>query len=352
MGFWQGMTVQQRTHFVVAVLGAEHDLSKYGESFFTTAHLAIVGYVLKRYPAITNWRQLRRALIDVMRTRPPEIHPELLRHGGQVLGATERMCELEILNATAAPSGSPDFLRDEIDVTDLFTRQEVHFYHLPVSRGSEFARSLGHLIARALIAAAENTARRRQMFLIIDEFQALSSGVLSNFLSQSRSLNIGVILANQFPAQITDKVILGNLIDGARFRQWFGLGLETQEWFSRHSGQRIDHLNSWTISDGPTGRTVSQSIQELLLPHFSVNDLKRITADPALSIYELVRGTLEVPSTGFPEVVQSFYTISKGEYERRKLAGWPDGSATIRQRPLEIAGPDEFPARPDSFEDY
>lgn len=346
MRFWETMSARQRAQYILAIGGVENDLAKYGEGFFTTACGELAAYLFENCEPIRDFVDCANRLEHIFQVKPVTIPGELLRHGAHIVGAARRLSGIEALNAGSANESDAVFA-NRIDFADLFQTQQVHYYHLPASRGGQLAGEVSRAICRGVTSAAEALRNRGQTFFFIDEFGEASSSMLNTFLSQSRSLNIGVTLSNQSIDQISDKTVLANVVNGTRIRQWFGFGPDTQLWFEARSGKRIDHLRSITKSDKPFEGSTSITLSETLVPYLSVNDLKRITADPTLSVLESVRDDGLTHTGGLPQVVRTRYTISETEYHRRQNAEWPVDPGTVLQRqPVDDIHLNERPPTP------
>lgn len=349
MEFWSRLTPRQKAQFLLAATGVEHDLASFGKGFFTTANAEVLSYVFENHEPIQNLAHCAERLCHVMQVRPNVIPDDLLRHAGHIVGAIHRLAELDALNVTEG-AATPQVFQQRIDFSGPFKRQEIHFYHLPFGVGSGLAAELARMLCRGLTTAAALLPRRHQTFIALDEFSVMQSHALNHFISQSRSLDIGVILANQTVGQIQDQTVLSNLTDGTRFRQWFGFGLEIQPWFESRSGKRIDYLESRTLSDGGVASNMSVNLSEQVVPHLSINDLKAVTSDPALSVVEVARDGGPIVTRGIPRVVRTQFTCSKAEYERRKRALWPSEPGTFIQSRHDNPPPaDDTPRRPDAY---
>lgn len=327
MKSWGSLTLSEQVETILRMLGASHDRAAWGKGYYTTANETLVQLALTASPDISTFGELSQALSLAARSKSTAVPQSLLRDGSHVVGAVRRFADLEILNATER-THSQDIMDAAIDFAAPFRAQEVHFYQLPVARLGSHAAELARLVCNGYPSSAEQVPakKRRQMVVIVDEFHCLDSGegkTLESFLTQSRSLDIGVVLANQTPGQITNPLIAANVMNGTRFRQCFGLGPSDMLAFEASSGRRIEELRAQAVRDDGISLTISDQLTETIQPHINVNQLRQVTADPTLSICELVRGTTSFPSDGMPYINRSMFNIDEQEYKRRKNAPWP-----------------------------
>jgi hypothetical protein len=189
---------------------------------------------------------------------------------------------------------------------------------------------MARLAVYSLLTAAKSVAQaeRKQVFLFIDEFQRIVANNLELFLQQARSMNIGVILANQTLGDLkTGGVdLIPTVRANTRFRQIFSASdLVEQEEIIKTSGETTVWNRSFSRNlNAVLGPTGSMSLGETITPRLRVNDVLLASDHPQQSIVHIRRGKGYAQFGGMPFVMTSAYHITADEHERRKRAPWPD----------------------------
>src|SRR6185436_357037 len=99
--------------------------------------------------------------------------------------------------------------RSRIDFREFLDRKKILLAKLPVGAiGEDAARLLGGLLVTSLqLAAMERRRRRPEFWLYVDELQHFANDSLSTLLSESRKFGVGVVLANQYLAQMPEPTL-------------------------------------------------------------------------------------------------------------------------------------------------
>ena len=181
-----------------------------------------------------------------------------------------------------------------------------------------------------LLTTATLTPQRRQVYLMIDEFQRVAAHNVDAILQIARSMNVGVILANQSMLDLKREDLIPVVETNCRYRQWYAISSpEEQERLSKGSGETVDLMHSATVStqrDGfDTRTTVSHSSNQFVAPRLSTNDIKLASDDPRKSIVLVTRGAGYSQFGGMPVVAESDFHITEEEFLRRKQMPWPAG---------------------------
>ena len=179
-----------------------------------------------------------------------------------------------------------------------------------------------------LLTTATLTSQRRQVYLLIDEFQRVAAHNVDTILQIARSMNVGVILANQSMLDLKREDLIPVVETNCRYRQWYAISSpEEQERLSKASGETIDLLHGASVStqrDGfETRTTVNHSSSQFLAPRLSTNDINLASDDPRKSIVLVTRGSGYSQFGGMPVVAESDFHISEAEFLRRKQMPWP-----------------------------
>ena len=117
---------------------------------------------------------------------------------------------------------------------DVMDSGKLLFVKLPQGRIGEINVGLlgmiviGKLVLSALSRDDISESERRDYYLYLDEFQNFTTDSISKILSEARKYRLGLILAHQYSAQLTDSIrgaVLGNVGTAFSFR----VGIEDAE---------------------------------------------------------------------------------------------------------------------------
>ena len=247
------------------------------------------------------------------------------------LRVTVRMlADMDALNVVGGSGVGDSRLAAAIDFTQVFrTPQTLHF-RLPLSQGPLMSSEIGMLALHALINSAAFVGRERkvQTFVFIDEFQRIVGSNLAPILEQARSMNVGLILANQSMASLKHgmKLDLTDAItQNTRLRMDFSVvAPDEQARYSRASGTQVVTLRGVQqtpgfFGDAETGYTRREQEQ----PRLTTNDLILATDHAERAVLHLRRGADYAQFGGFPIIVDTTYSMSAAEAVRRDRTAWP-----------------------------
>lgn len=347
------LSLYQRTDILTASLGLQYG-TDYGRGFFSDANAEMLFHALKARPeGISSFVELAAVLRE---KAPFRDVPEDLRTAGSHLNAIiNRLADTKALNATPRDGCPESAIANAIDMPEVFRTPQVLYFHLASAIGMASTAEIARLALYSLLTAAKTAqGERTQVYLVIDEFQRIVSNNLELFLQQARSLNIGVILANQTLGDLktADVDLIPTVRANTRFRQIFAASdLVEQEEIIKTSGETTVFSRAWSQYLGNVlGASGTFSLTETLSPRLRVNDVLLATDHPQQSIVQVRRGQGYAQFGGFPFVMTSAFHITQDEYERRKRAPWPDRDGeTIRPTlaaPGMASGPMPAPAPP------
>lgn len=264
---------------------------------------------------------------QVLSTKSRELHQEIRKAGVHVQEVMKRLAQCVPLNATQESSADPLVAEQAIDLSHAFLSPQFLYFHLSATLSPSGAPEIGRLVNYMLLAAATQTTRKHQVFLVIDEFQRMVAGNLEYMLQLARSMGVGVILANQSMEDLKKSTV--NLIpaieSNCRLRQYFSISsTEDRDRIIQNSGETVDieyGRNSTPLNNGEWLSSYSES--ERVVPRLSKNDILHTSDHPSRSILQINRGDGYAQYGGFPVIIQSTYHISKAEYDRRRQTPWP-----------------------------
>lgn len=336
------LTPYQRTDVFAAALGLQYGVD-YGRGYYSDANSEMLFRALKSRPGgVRSFAELAA----VLRERAPfRDVPADLRAAGSHLGAVvNRLADARALNATPG-DGCPDrAAAAAIDMPDVFRTPQVVYFHLASAVGMASTAEIARLALYSLLTAAKTAqGPRTQVYLFIDEFQRIVSDNLELVLQQARSLDVGVILANQTLGDLkaVDADLIPTVRANTRFRQIFAASdLVEQEEIVKTSGETTVYSRAWSQYLGNAlGASARLSLTETLSPRLRVNDVLLATDHPQQSIVQIRRGDGYAQYGGFPFVMTSSFHIGRDEYERRKRAPWPERDGETIRPTLEPEGP-------------
>lgn len=325
---WKSLSLFQRTDVLCGALGLTYG-TDYGRGFFSSANAAVLHATLKATPDIGSFAELvDRIAFVTSRPKAHGLNDGQTDAGNHVRMIADRLAAFKPLNIT--PQHTPNFyaFQQAMDPAQLFRRQEIFYFHLSTTLGPGSSPEIARLAMFMLLTTATLTQNRRQVYLMIDEFQRVAAHNVDAILQIARSMNIGVILANQSMLDLKKDELVHVVEANCRYRQWYAISSpEEQQRLSKASGETIDLLHSESVSrqrDGfETRTTTTCGSSQFIAPRLSVNDIKLASDDPRKSIALVTRGAGYSQFGGMPVVVESDFHISEQEFMARKNAPWP-----------------------------
>ncbi len=288
---------------------------------------------------------------------------ELRRAAAHAEATVSRLSQCESLSPSQQ-FVSPESIEHAIELSDVFLKPQVLYFSFPSALGTTYSASIARLVLYSLLSAAKFVGPdRTQVYLFIDEFQRIVAHNLELILQTARSMNIGVILANQSLKDLDTpgSNLMSTVRTNTRFKQVFAASdLFEQQELVQGAGETVILSRSWTGYLGAgflPGGLASAAGTETVTPRLRPNDILLATDDPFQSIVCIRRGKDYAQFGGMPFVMTSAYHITPKEYEDRRKAPWPDRpgethTAKLREpkpRPVEqYPDPDDwlFPKKP------
>lgn len=326
---WSRLNELQKTDILCGALGLNYG-SDYGEGYFSSANASVLYAAVRHFPDFSSFEQLRDKLAYVLSA--PKRHgldDKSKDAGNHVKMAVTRLATISALNVTEDCSPSPAVSNENIDPARLFERPEAHYFSLSATLGPGSSPEIGRLASYMLLTAATLTERRVPVYLVVDEFQRMATRNLDYLLQLARSMGVAVILANQSMQDLMRYDLTATLETNCRYRQWFAIsGWDDQERLSKASGETVDTLDSFSVSQsvsdrGTTTNTLSRSRNDFIAPRLTKNDIKLISDEDRKSVVLINRGAGYAQYGGMPVIVESDFHISAEEYQQRKSAPWP-----------------------------
>jgi hypothetical protein len=320
------LTDDQRADILLAGLGMDHGV-EYGRGFFTDANWILLHRIFQELDPIYSFEQLAEHFHSGLK----DIHlsHDLRRAANHVEAHVDRLAAFDFLNITPR-NASPAVNHAALDLCDLFRRPQALFVNLPVGQGAVSSAHVARLLIHSLLSAAHYVGpRRRQVYLVIDEFQRIAAHNLKPLLQTARSMNIAVILANQTMADLrhADTNLIPTIRTNTRFRQIFAASdTDERKDIVDGSGESLFLQRAWNLhqsSEGLFSVRKSISFTEFIGPRLRQNQVLLATDHPNHSILEIRRGAGYAQYGGFPFVATSMFHIHEDVYDQRRQAEWP-----------------------------
>lgn len=349
--FWSKLDLQTRTDILCGANGLTYG-TDYGMGYYSTANASVVYHTYKMFPHLRTFQELADCIGTVLTSaKKKDLHPEIRKAGVHVHEVMKRLAACEALNVTERTGHSDDVVRHSIDLTEVFQKPQLLYFHLSATLSPSGAPEIARLVTYMLLAAATQTERKHPVFLVIDEFQRMVAANLEYMLQLARSMGVGIILANQSMEDL--KKSTTNLIPAieanCRLRQWFSVSAaEDQERLIRSSGLTVDHSYGKTVSQSDNGVRTSWSATEQVVSRFSINDVLMTSDHRHRSFLRISRGDGYAQYGGLPIIVQSQHHISYEESQRRKVWPWPQSTGSFLPGTTQVQPASSKPApRPD-----
>lgn len=326
---WDSLTQLQRTDILAAACGLVYG-SDYGRAFFTSANSAVIYAAEQLSSSQKNFSTLLKDVSDLVIGRNgTELPSELRRAGVHAYEVLSRLSSIKQLNL----SGKEVAGISKIDLVDCFKTPQILYFKLPSSISQETSGAVARLVSYFLMTAAHHVSNRRQVYLVVDEFQRMAAESLSILFEQARSLDLSLILSNQSIDDLgKHKSSLLNVIEtNCNTRQWFSIATKNDV----ASVEAISCLRerddiSVSVQQSSKGQSTSTTVRRVLVPRISAQDAAYVSNDPHLSILRLT-GVRKGYSQyrGLPFIAENGFHITEEEYLKRQKYSWPNAGKTM-----------------------
>lgn len=323
------MSDVERAEFIAQSLGLIYG-TDYARKFFSDSNSLRLLQVLREHPDIRSFEEL----LFYLRSTPPNPQfPRSQATGENVDSAVNRLADVAALNQLkpVGPGPDPD-ASSRIDLMDLFVRPQSLLLSLPAATGNSTNEDTARLFLYMLIEAAQRAPRpRRQVFVVIDEFQRIVSPNIGAIMQIARSHDVALVLANQSLGDLktaSGGVVYSAITGNTRIRQYFSVRDAAEiEGLTSTSGECLIYNASFTTSrrivDGRAVVAETVTYTPQISTKLRRNDIIEASDHPNRSIFQLFRSIGAAQHQGYPFILESVHHISKAEHERRSLLKWP-----------------------------
>lgn len=172
--------------------------TEYGASWYTAANADVCHRTILAAPEATSFRQLSEALDKLLAAeRCQQDGCQHQKAGLHIQLVLKRLAEVEALNVDSSHAQAENASR-ELFWPGWFQCPELLYFQLPSMLMPSMAPEIARIVIYSLLFSATMTRNRHcQVYLVVDEFQRIVSDNLESILQLARSMNVGVILANQ-----------------------------------------------------------------------------------------------------------------------------------------------------------
>lgn len=337
------LSPDQRTDVLTAALGLQYG-NDYGRKYYGDANYDVLNYAMREYPDIQSLAELESILLGADRFPLPQKTKEA---GSHVRSSIRRLARIKALNACATLQTPQSVLDQAIDLDQLFEQPQALYVALPTSAGIANTAEIARIFLYSLMEAAQHHARpRKQVYLVVDEFQRIVSKNVELFLQQARSMNIGCIFSNQSLADLesVDTDLLSAVRANTRLRQVFGAGNQTDiDDLLSTAGETVFVTRTWSFVQGLFAMILrGMSMSEHRGTRLTINDVLLATDAPGRNIFCVRRGAGYAQFGGMPFVMDAVHHISKIDHNEVLKATWP----TADERMVVASIHDGAPAVP------
>lgn len=339
--YFHKLSLYQKTDIVTASLGLQYG-TDYGRGYFSDANSDYLYRTLQAHPKIRSFEQLSKILLTGFGVE--HITYDMRKAASHIVSISQRLATTEALNVVQFSNVPKEVVDERIDFADVFRTPQVVYINLPSSLGTASSAEIARIALYSLIGSARLTPEpeRKQVFVVIDEFQRIIANNLELIMQTARSMKVGMILANQSMLDLkkSDTDLTPAVRTNTRFKQVFAASnIEELKEMVDASGESLIYQRSFMGELGNAlatfGGISKLTLSEVATPRLRPNDIMLATDAPQQSIVQIRRGMGYAQYGGFPFVMRSTYHISRDEFLERKKASWPANvSGTFEAREL------------------
>ena len=302
--------------------------SGYGPSFFSSQQIRGLTMLLDRLFQARGRPKSFRELEYIAASEEFGLSPREKENISHVITMLGFCADLDALNFVHVTSDDSAVHRDAIDLSHPFRKPQVLFFSLSLSDGAQLSSIIGSLVLNGLVNSSHlmRPQDRTQTFLVIDEFQRLLSPSLPDTFREARSKDLGVIVAHQAVDDLKTRNldIRHVLASNTGLRQWYTVAdIDEAKRLSESAGSTVGKRFSTSSRNGVLSGSVGYGQMETEIPVLPVNDILRASSRKGRSVAVIRQEKETTDAGGFAEIVDSPFTISKAETDRRESSRWP-----------------------------
>jgi hypothetical protein len=310
------LTVPQLVQLCLDALDLWHGPG-YGKGYYSQRSRYLLSQALRNPQGVDSFQDLYARL----RTLYAQ-HPDDFRDAFELLSVIESLTFYDQLVTTALQEQGDDTIRLDRMLED----REVIYFWLPTAKESATVAMLGKLVLFNLRVAAHERQvggkEKRQMFLLIDEFQKLAGENFQQILQQARSAGIAAILANQSMADLKtpDWDLTPTIKTNTRTKMYFSV-------------TEPDEIEAFRQLSGEELQTFGVNEVEEIRPRLSVKELAALSDHPKRLLLQISSGSGYTQFGGLPIPVETDWPISKELSDQRAAMRWPSSPVVVKAAP-------------------
>ncbi len=310
------LTVPQLVHLCLDALDLWHGTG-YGKGYYSQRSRYLLSQALRNPQGVDSFQDLHVRLKTLYAQ-----HPDDFRDAFELLSVVESLTFYDQLVTTPLQEQGDDTIR----LDRMFEDREVVYFWLPSVKESATVAMLGKLVLFNLrIAAHERQVtgkEKRQMFLMIDEFQKLAGENFQQILQQARSAGIATILANQSLADLKtpDWDLTPTIRTNTRTKMYFSV-------------TEPDEIETFRQLSGEELQTFGNNEVEEIRPRLSVKELAALSDHPKRLLLQITSGSGYTQFGGLPIPVETDWPISKELSDQRAAMPWPSSPIVVKATP-------------------
>jgi len=321
-GGLNSMGFADRVSLITEPLGLFYGV-EYGQGHFSAKNSATVRECLTANPGIQSFHELYSAMMTQAEDWTSYVGSQHRNDYIQVAETVLSLAGCSVLNVTHATPHMQEAIDNQIDLAAAFQSPAIYYFHLPSVTSPFVAQTIGRLVVKYLLVAANAAPRTIKVQVVIDEFQRMISDNLGIVFQQARGRDIGMVIANQSLGDLRNAgpVLLSSIEGNCAIRQWLSVTTTDDiEHLAKLFGTRKEFLE--TTTESTNGSSISRTLRDE--PRITVADLHQVSNDPSLSVTQIrgERGGF-AQYRGVPFVVRNSFHISEDEYEDRCKFQWP-----------------------------
>ncbi len=333
---WQTLSLSDRSSILCASLGLFYGFD-YARQYFSAENADVIDECFNANPSVESFYELLDTLNDLIEDRSSYMSEKRRSSYVHVVQILSKLASCNMLNVTKNSGASQEVLDNQINLAEAFEQPGIYYFHLPSITSPVLAPSIARLVAQFLIVAGRATKRTTKVQLVIDEFQRMISENLDQFFQMARSMDVGLVLANQSLMDLKASGLkLYQAIEGnCNVRQWISAtSTEDLQAIQYLFGEQKEVKEAVSHTHG--GKLYTQTLESA--PRITITDLHTIFDDPSLSVIKIT-GTRKgyARYRGIPFVMRSHFHITEAEYKRRRAFEWPSdlpNTMEVRETPI------------------
>jgi hypothetical protein len=310
------LTVPQLVQLCLDSLDLYHGTG-YGRGYYSQRSRYLLSQALRNPLGVDSFQDLY-ARLKTLYTQ----HPDDFRDAFELLSVIESLTYYDQLVTTQLQEQGDETIRLDRMLED----REVVYFSLPSVKESVTVAQVGKLVLFNLRTAAHERQvagkEKRQMFLIIDEFQKLAGENFQQILQQARSAGIAAILANQSLADLKtpDWDLTPTIRTNTRAKMYFSI-------------TEPDEIQTFRELSGEELQTFGVNEVEEIRPRFSTKELASLSDHPKRLLLQVSSGSGYTQFGGLPIPVETDWPISRELSDKRAAMPWPTTPVVIKATP-------------------